>query len=153
MLNYYPDNQTSFISQTTTRVQIMKENKGIIDLDSVLMWWQTIRCDGIEKVLRVIVTFIIVHRIKIVGHRSFAWKSVNHSCINLIHIVIPCAKNSMLTHVLGGTCIFVEIRKHTVNQVINRVFILVFNDNIFEEMNVITRKRIFDLITGPKKIR
>jgi hypothetical protein len=129
----------------------MKENKGTIDLDSELVRRQAIRCDGIAKVLRIIVTFIIVHRIKTVEHHSFAWKSVNHSCINLIHIVIPRAKNSTLTHELVGIGIFVEIKKHTVNQVINRVFVLLFNDNIFMKMNIITHKCIFSPITDPKK--
>jgi hypothetical protein len=50
----------------------MEENKGTIDLDSELMWRQTIRCDGIEKVLRIIVTFVIVHRIKTLEHRNCA---------------------------------------------------------------------------------
>jgi hypothetical protein len=58
----------------------------------------------------------------------------------------------MLTHVLGGTDILVEIRKHTVNQTINRVFALLFNDNIFRKMNVITCKCIFGPITDPKKM-
>jgi hypothetical protein len=134
------------------RVQITEENKGTIDLHSKLVWRQTIRCDGIEKVLRIVVTFVIVHRIKIVLHRSFAWKSINHSCINLIHIVIPCANNSTLMHVLGGISIIVEIREHTINQVINRVLILVLNDNIFWKTNIITSKCIFGPITDPKKI-
>jgi hypothetical protein len=95
---------------------------------------------------------IIVHRIKTIEHRSFAKKYVNHSCINLIHILIPRAKNSMLTLVLGGTGIFVEIREHIVNQAINRVSILVFNDNIFRKTNVITGKCIISPITNPKKI-
>jgi hypothetical protein len=133
-------------------VQITEENKGTIDLHSELVQRQTIRCDGIEKVLRIIVTFVIVHRIKTVEHRSCAWKFVNHSCINLIYIVIPHAKNSTLTHVLGGTRISIEIREHTVNQAINRVFVLVFNDNIFRKMNVVTRERIFDPIIDPEKI-
>jgi hypothetical protein len=109
------DNQTSSIAQNTARVQIMEENKGTIDLGSELVRWQTIRCDGIEKVLRIIVTFIIVHRIKTVEHRSFAYKSVNHSCINLVYIVIPHTKNSTLTHVLGGTSIIAKIWEHIVN--------------------------------------
>jgi hypothetical protein len=45
-----------------------------------------------------------------------------------------------------------EIREHIVNQAINRVFVLVFNDNIFRKTNVITHKRIFDPISDPKKI-
>jgi hypothetical protein len=53
---------------------------------------------------------------------------------------------------VGGTSIFAKIRKNTVNEAINRVFILVSNDNIFREMNVITRKCIFGPITDPKKI-
>jgi hypothetical protein len=70
MLINCPDNQTSYMAQTTARVQITEENKGTIDLNSELVLRQIIRCDGIEKVLRIIVMFII-HRIKIVEHRSF----------------------------------------------------------------------------------
>jgi hypothetical protein len=67
-------------------------------------------------------------------------------------IIIHHAKNSMPTHVLGGIGIIAKIREHTVIQAINSVFILVFNDNIFREMNVITCKCIFGPITNPKKI-
>jgi hypothetical protein len=130
----------------------MEENKGTINLDSTLVRWKTIKCDGNEKVLRIIVTFVIIHRIKTIEHHSFAWKFVNHSCTNLIYIVIPHAKNSTLKHVLGGTGISVEIREHIVNLAINRVFVPVFNDNIFRKTNVITHKRIFDPITDHKKI-